>query len=135
MKGRCTIANELTLNATLHYEDSNFVEAVHQVVDRLQSVSTKKVVRHSQTIGVTEEAVVLGEVTAPGWALFINRDTVNYIDLKVATGGAIFARLKPDTLANGTGGFAFLELGSGAQAPFAIANTAACLMDYLIVSS
>ena len=88
-------------------------------------MATKKFIGCKQNIGTSEEAITLGEVTSPGWAFFINRDETNFIELRVATGGAKFAKLKP-------GEFAFLRLGSGAQAPYAIADTAACQLEYKI---
>lgn len=120
------MAQEITLNASLAYEDSEGTDTTMQVVDLIANVATKKLIRAKQSIGITEEAIVLGEVTSPAWAMFINRDETNFINLKVATSGAIFAKLLP-------GKFALLPLGSGAQAPFAIADTAACQLEYLII--
>lgn len=91
-------------------------------------MATKQFIHAKQSIGTSEEAIVLGENTSPGWAFFINRDSTNYVELRVATGGAKFTKLKP-------GEFCLLRLGSGAQAPFAIADTAACVLEYLICST
>jgi hypothetical protein len=122
------MANELTINMSLAYEDSELSESLLEVIDKIANVSTKKFVHAKQAIGITEEAIGLGEVTAPGWALFINRDATNFINLKVATSGAIFAKLL-------TGECALVRLGSGAQAPYAIADTAPCQLEYLIVNT
>jgi len=122
------VSNEINLNATLEYEDSEGTALSLQIVNLLASVASKKPIAFKQNIGITEEAIGLGETTAPGWAMFINRDETNFVNLKVATGGAIFAKLKP-------GEFAFLRLGSGAQAPFAIADTAACQLEVLICNT
>lgn len=123
------MANEITLNALVQYEDSESTEAELGVTDILKTVATKRVTRLKQSVGTSEEAIDLGDITSPGYAILINRDATNYIDLKVATAGAIFARLDPNS------GMAMLKLGSGAQAPFAIANTAACQMEILICST
>lgn len=120
------MADEITLSASLGYEDSENADTVLAITEKLATVATKKYIRHKQNIGTSEEAIVLGEITSPGWAIFINRDLTNFINLKVATGGAIFAKLLP-------GEFALLRLGSGAQAPFAIADTGACQLESLIV--
>lgn len=74
-----------------------------------------------------EEAIPMGEVTAPHWSFFTNLDATNYIQLRRATGLSAFARLYP-------GEFALFPLDNAATAPFVIANTAACLMQYLILS-
>lgn len=121
------MANEVTATGSLSYADSESADEVLSITEKLATVATKKYIKAKQNIGfAAEEAIALSEVTSPGWAFFINRDSTNFISLKVATGGAIFAKLLP-------GEFAFLRLGSGAQAPFAIADTAACQLEYLLV--
>lgn len=123
-------ANEITLNASLSYEDSEMDDPVSlELEDILKTVTTKRITRAKQNVGTSEEAINLGDVSSPGYALLINRDTTNFINLKVATGGAIFARL------DRSNGFALLKLGSGAQVPYAIADTAACQMDVFIIST
>lgn len=129
------MANEITLAGSLSYEDSEGTEQSLSMANVIKSVTTKKITRLKQNVATSEEAINLGDVTAPGYAILINRDETNFINLKVATGGAIFARLDADTAGNGTGGFAILKFGSGAQAPYAIADTAACQMDILICST
>lgn len=80
-----------------------------------------------QSIATSETTIQLGAVTSPEYLLIVNRDATNYVEVKVAASGAIFAKLKP--------GYACLvPLGSGAQAPVAIANTAACLVDVFVGS-
>lgn len=122
------MANELTLTASLTYEDSEDASVSLALTDLIASVASKKYIKHKQNIGTSEEAIVLGEVTSPGWALFINRDETNFIELRVATGGAKFAKLKP-------GEPAFLRLGSGAQVPYALADTAACQLEILLIQT
>lgn len=129
------MANELTISVSLDYEDSRFQTDGLSVEQIIKTVSSKKKVRHTQSIGTSEEAIALGEITSPGYAIFRNLDPTNFVNLKVATGGAIFARLDPDTNADGKGGVALLRLGSGAQAPYAAADTASCDIEYIIVSS
>ena len=122
------MSNELTLSGTIQYADSQSADEALSIAQIYADVGTKKYIKAKQSIGTTEEAIVLGEVTAPGWAIFINRDTTNYLELRVATGGAKFAKLLH-------GEFTAVRLGSGAQVPFAIANNAACIMEYLIVNT
>lgn len=122
------MANELTLSASMVYDDSEDTTLEAVVNDLAASVSTKRVIHAKQNIGITEEAIGLGDVSAPGWAVFVNRDETNFIELRVATSGAKFAKLRP-------GEFAFLRLGAGAQAPYAIADTAACQLEYWIAAT
>lgn len=123
------MANEFTLSANLTYEDSEMDDPISLAVNELlDSVVTKKFIHAKQSIGTSEEVIDLGELTAIGWALFINRDTTNFLSLKTGTGGTIFAKLKP-------GKFAMFHFGSGVTAPCAIADTAACQLEYLIVNT
>ena len=128
------MADEVTVNVSLSYSDNQNTEASLSVADALFSVATKKVTRLKQNVAITEEAIQLGDVTAPAYAMFVNRDTTNFINLKVGTSGAIFAKLRPDVDGDGKGGVALLELGSGAQVPYAIADTGTCQMDVFIIS-
>ena len=117
----------------MEYSDSFGVEQSVSVVDRKVTITTKKPVTLVQEIGITEEAIDLGATGTPAYAFFQNLDPTNFITLRVATSGAAFARLDPDTDQDGTGGFAMLRLSTGATAPFAIADTAACKMKIMIV--
>lgn len=129
------MAHELTINAAMVYADDEDTNVEMEVPNLVKTVTTKRVTRMKQNVGTSEEAINLGDVSSPGYVFFVNRDVTNYIDLKVATGGAIFARLDPDTDGDGNGGFALLKLGSGAAVPYAIANTAACQMDIFVCSN
>lgn len=123
------MADELTINASMKYADSEGADVAMSIVELVATVATKKFTKYKQAVGfAAEEAVGLGDISAPGWALFCNRDATNFISLKVATSGAVFAKLLP-------GEFALLRLGSGAQAPFAIADTASCQLEVFIAST
>jgi hypothetical protein len=122
------MSNELTLSGTLAYADDEDADLSLAVTSLLVTVSAKKFTWAKQSIGTSEEAVNLGEVTAPGWFVAINRDLSNFLELRVATGGAKFCKLKP-------GEFCLLRLGSGAQVPFAIADTAAVQLEYALIST
>lgn len=123
------MANEVTVNGSLAYADSEGSDEILQAGEVMANVSSKKYIKHKQTIGITEEAIQLGEVTAPGWAYFINRDETNFIHIRASTGGGGFAKLFPGEPCGP------LRLGSGAQAPFAIADTAPCVLEYLIINT
>lgn len=119
------MADELRLQATLVYEDEFGGQVPLQVPELLTSIASHKHVKATMSVATSETAIVIGSATAPLWFFAINRDETNYIELKVATSGAIFAKLQP-------GEFCFLPLGSGAQVPYAIANSAACLLEYFV---
>lgn len=127
------MASEITMSGGLSYEDADNVTQDFQIANVVKSVSTLGAVRIPQTAPITSAAALnMGGITAPGYVLIQNKDPTNYVDVLTGTGGVLFARLDPDTLANGTGGFCLLKLSSGAQAPFVLANTAPCVVDALI---
>ena len=80
-----------------------------------------------QSIGTSEEAIDMGEVTAPGMAWFHNLDSTNYVEIRPGTGAADLVRLN----AGETCQFRF---AADCTAPYAIANTAAVKVEYLILS-
>lgn len=122
------MANEVTISLSLNYADSEGADETLQLTDVTDNASVKKYLKAKQNVGTSEEALVLGEVTSPLYALIINRDVTNFVTVKVGTGGAVFAKLRP-------GRGCLVPLGSGAQAPFLQADTAACQVEYLVVSA
>ncbi len=123
------MALELTINGSLVYDDADNTASSIDIADLLVTISTLRFQRSKQLISHSGEvAIGLGSVAAPGWAMFINRDPSNFIELRVATSGAKFAKLKP-------GEFCLLRLGSGAQVPFALADTADAVLEYLIAAT
>lgn len=129
------MAGEVISSMSIAYNDT-LQSASVAVAGRLLTSAGKRVTKLEQNVAITEGAVQMGQITAPGAFALVNLDPVNYIDVKVGTGGAIFARLKPDLLGNGTGGWVAGDaLGSGAQAPFVIANVAPCRMAVIIADA
>lgn len=100
-----------------------------QVVEKTVTPAITKYLKARQSIGfAAEEAIQLGEVTSPGWFFAINRDASNFIVLRTASSGTIFAKLLP-------GEFCFIRIGSGAQAPTAQADTGVCVLEYVVVGT
>src|SRR5688572_25955308 len=88
------MADEITLTAALEYSDSENADLTLALPTDVQvTVSTKKFVHAKQNIGLSEEAIGLGEVTSLGWAIFINRDATNFINIKTGTGGTIIMKI------------------------------------------
>lgn len=119
------MANEITLNLNITFT-KNGVTVERDLVDKLATLSGNRYVAAIQSVGTSEEAIDLAELGTLGWAYFKNLDANNYIQLKTATSGTIFARLN-------AGEACLFRFGSGVTAPFAISDTAACLMEYLIL--
>jgi hypothetical protein len=124
------MANEAIVNATLSYADAAGVSQQLSCLGAQFSPSSLKPSQTKQTINTSETTIKLGDTTAPGLFMMKNLDPVNYVDVKVAASGAVFARLDPDVNANGKGSCCLVKLGSGAQAPVAVATGAACLIGF-----
>lgn len=121
------MANELVLSFSMEYLDSNDV-AMSYAIDALRrSVSATRPIHYVQNVGfASEEALTLGESATYGYMIVRNLDATNFVQLRVATGGAAFCKLTP-------GDFCVVPLGTGAQAPYAIADTAACNLEVFII--
>lgn len=126
-------ANEVTSSVSIAYDDDVTAKA-KEIASRIETSTGKKVTDIIQTIGTSEEAIDLGDISSVGAYVLVNLDETNYIEIKVATGGAIRDKLKPDVDGDGKGGWcAGTCMGSGSQAPFAIANTAACKLGIFLI--
>lgn len=81
-----------------------------------------------QTVGTTEEALVLGDCGAGGYFIVVNRDASNYVRIRPATGATDLVRLR-------AGEAACFRLDAGATAPFVIADTAPCEIEYVLLEA
>jgi hypothetical protein len=71
-------------------------------------------------------AIPLGQVTQPHQAVFHNLDATNYVTLRNGAGGNDFGQLL-------AGEWAVIPLLT-TSTPYSVANTAAVLLEYLIIS-
>lgn len=94
------------------------------------SMTGTKWLEGRQSIGTTEEALILGEVPAgSAWLILKNRDATNKVQIKPASGGVVLI----EVLAGETAGpFRF---ASAITAPFVQAVTGAVDISYLLVSA
>lgn len=130
------MASELTVAASVEISfDNGEIQDSLSILDAdtVRTITTQLYHSTIQSVGTTEEALLLGDVSSRGVCLLINLDSTNYIEVKTGTSGTIFAKLWPRGTSNGIN-FCFLHLGSGAQSPFVIANTAACRMAIFLLS-
>jgi hypothetical protein len=123
------MANEITVSASLScYKPSAMSSAIGRTIQNaIFNMSGVDYTQGSITVATSPGTTVpLGLVTTPHWAYFENLDTVNYLVLQNGAGGAVFGRLYP-----GEGSAFPLD---PTCVPYAIANTAAVQLDYLIIS-
>jgi hypothetical protein len=116
------MANELNLNASL-----SFVKNAAQVQRNINSsltVTGNSIVQAVQNIGTADETLALGDISTIGYVFFHNLDGTNYI--QIGSDGALYPlKLK-------AGEWALLRWN--AAAIHAKANTAACDLEYIVVS-
>lgn len=119
------MSNEMTLTGILKFlkGDSNVLFNKSGV---LLDVSGDDYVLLTQEIGTSEEALDLGDITTPGYGLFYNRDSTNFVKIRAGTGATDCVKIP-------AGGIALFMFASAA--PFAIADTAACVIEYLLVEA
>lgn len=115
---------ELTLRCNLSYEKSSTIlELLFGPTTR--DVSGTRPQRSRQQIGTSEEAVVLGDASVGGYFMAVNRDATNYVEIRPGSGLADLVKLLP-------GDVCLFRLASDCT-PYAIANTAACELDYVVI--
>lgn len=117
------MADELTISAFMR-----FVKGAKDVQLSRQSqqfdVTGTAFIRGTQIVGTSEEALTKGEVSTPGCILIINLDPTNFVSIRAATGTANCIKIKP-------GEFALFRFA--ATAPFIIADTASCEVEYFLI--
>lgn len=118
--------NEIAINASLCVTDQTSPTDALQTGETTASLTNDNRVHLKITIPTTLTAVPVTGLVLPGWAMFVNHDTTNYVDLYSSLAGTRFARV-PAGLSCGP-----LLLSPDQLAPYARANAAACVIEILI---
>ena len=124
------MADELTITATMQFDkgDSDYTVPTNGSPFSVTITGTNFLI-HRQIVGTSEEALVLGDVdiSANGaWLIMVNRDATNYVEIRPGTGVADMVEIP-------AGEVAMFKIPSSATAPFVIANTASCEVEYMLV--
>lgn len=118
------MANEITVSARLQAIKASGPDFDRGYGSLQFTLTGNKSVSAIQSIGTSAEALAIGEIGTCGWAIFENMDTTNYITIRAGSGAADVIKLK-------AGEIAVFRLAS--STPYALANTAACLLRYTIL--
>lgn len=118
----------ITLNGSLNFTNTTGPDLTVDVIDKTVTPSSTVVAHHTQSIATSETAINLGGVSSLGYCIIVNRDPTNYVEIKTATSGTIFAKLFPGELA-------MFRIGSGVTAPYAVANSGAVQIEILLCST
>jgi hypothetical protein len=117
------MANELVLSASGELEKGDISFDFSFSGDRV-TVSGSHYVDRTQEIGLVAEALDIGDITTCGYAFFHNQDDTNYVTIRSGSSGASVVKLK-------AGEKALFRLAT--STPYAIADTAACDIRYIII--
>lgn len=123
------MASEITFTASLSFNKTSVMSSAlaRSVTSLTRNMTGNFFIIDTMSVTTAALAVPLGSVTSPHWAYFMNLDATNYITLMNGAAGAVFARLL-------AGDCAFVPLDP-ACVPWAKADTAACQMEYMILST
>lgn len=118
------MANEgnLRINATFTKDSTSLSRSLTDTFD----VSGTPAIINIQSIGTSDETLTVGDVSSLGYIVCKNRDATNYLELGY-TSGTYFAKLK-------AGEICAFRAGSGLTTIHAKANTAACDLEYFLIS-
>lgn len=89
------------------------------------SVAGTQIMDNVQSVGTIEEAILLGDVAPGGYWFVQNMDPINFVQLRQATGAAAFCKLL-------AGEWACFRASVDMTAPFAIADTGACNVRFMM---
>ena len=119
------MANELQYTITGEYQKGNSIKSSFGGTKIKKSISGNTKLGGTVSVATSEEAIPIGEVTAAGAFIWVkNLDDTNYIELRTATGASNDAVKVP------AGKEVAFYWGSDVSAPYWIANTAACLVEW-----
>jgi len=119
------MANELTINLTQFQFLTGNRKVSREPGSLTFDVTGDKFTHAVQEIGVAEEAIDLGDVAAGGYSFWWNHDATNFVEIRADTGETDLIKLK-------AGEIAVFRL-SGDSTPYAIADTGACELEYVIL--
>ncbi len=119
------MADELTLGCSLKMEKDGKSVGLSRPGLRFDQTGTDYVLE-TQTVGITEEALRLGDITTPGRILITNLDQTNFVTFRRATGEGAAVKLMPGEPNS---------FRCGSTAPFLIADTAPCEVEFLLLEA
>ena len=122
---------ELTLNCSGIYEDEEGVSASAEVSNLILTLGEKKVLKGRQTVGLTAEPVILGDIETRGWLILQNKDPLNEVTVRMsaATTGNAVGVMKPGEP------YGPVRLGPDMQQPHLQADTAECDVDVFLTGA
>lgn len=119
------MAKELQYTITGEYQKGNSLKQTFGGIKNQVTVSGNVALAGVNSVGTSEEAIPLGEVTAAKAGMYVkNLDDTNYVEIRDATGAS------NDVIYVPAGKDVFFYFGTDVTAPYWIANTAAVLVEW-----
>lgn len=119
------MANEITVSVSLSFSKGGKSASFKKGGVQLDMTGTDYY-HGTQRVGTTAEALNLGEVATPGMIAIINHDTTNFVEVRHGAVGDDVVKLRP-------GVPEVFDLAS--STPYAIADTAECEVEYLLIEA
>lgn len=120
------MAQELFLSIDLRFSKSGrkVTSAGFDAQDLLLTVNGTDYIHRTQSIATSATALNLGSIGTPGYCIVKNKDGTNYVTIRSGASGADVIKLKAGEVAS-------FRLAT--STPYAIANGAACEIEYIII--
>lgn len=119
------MAQEITATSSMFFAKGSIASNGLQKSGLRFDVTGAQYIRKTQSIGTAAEAILLGDVGTPGWCMIQNNDATNYVEIFAQVADSVpLVKLKPGEFFCGR---------LGCTAPAAKANTAAVVIEYIIV--
>ena len=87
------MSNEISYQFQLRLANGN-LEDQYSAPSSKADQTNAKLIRNVQEIGTTEEILASGDIATPGWAVFLNLDDTNFIEIGSYVGGTFYPFLK-----------------------------------------
>ena len=116
------MANELTIRGLMAFVKGDVDEKM--TLSFTKTITGTKCLKNTQSVGTSAELLELGDITTPGYMIYYNTDATNYIEVRDGETGADVIKMAPDS-----GGIFQLTTAT----PWVIANTAACVLQYMVI--
>ena len=128
------MADELTIKTEMSFLKTPTTEVQLQPDEFTVDVTGGDFNYQTQSIATSAEAIALGDITTPGYMIVHNTDDTNYVEIGYDDSGfKPTVKLLGGTNSDGTGDWAIFRHTQAA--PQAQANTAACVIEYLLIEA
>ncbi len=120
------MANEISVQIALScYKAASMSSTIGRAKQFTATMTGSLKAEDTILVATSATLIPLGQVTSPHWAFFANLDATNFIKIRNGAAGADLVKLM-------AGKACVFPLYDSAV-PYAIADTASCLLEYLVL--